>query len=135
MCVLPHLQILDEATSEGKDVKMVVMCTVGNPSGVVMSPKNVELIQDICKIAGSWLVSDETYEYFTYNGAKHTSPNATEGVINLYSFSKAYGMPGWRVGYMAYPPTLHDDLAKVRGTMNKAWKGPACLRWTDTDSP
>jgi aspartate/methionine/tyrosine aminotransferase len=50
---------------------------------------------------GAWLVSDETYEYFLYEGAVHHSPAGNEGVINLFSFSKSHGLAGWRVGYMA----------------------------------
>ena len=46
-------------------------------------------------------MSDETYEYFLYEGATHHSPAGSEGVINLFSFSKSHGLAGWRVGYMA----------------------------------
>ena len=36
------------------------------------------------------------------------SPNGADGVINIFSLSKSYGLAGWRVGYMAYPPSLHE---------------------------
>lgn len=109
--------IMEDCSAEEKEVKMVVMCTVGNPSGVVVRERIVAAVEELCRIGGAWLVSDETYEYFTYGKATHHSPNATEGVINIYSFSKAYGMPGWRVGYMAYPKSIQSELEKVQDTI------------------
>eukprot|EP00897_Mesotaenium_endlicherianum_P005426 jgi/Mesen1/4911/ME000245S03965 len=57
--------------------------------------------------------------YFMYDGFQH---ECVEGphVINLFSFSKAYGMMGWRVGYIAYPkdaPGLGAQLLKVQDTI------------------
>jgi aromatic aminotransferase len=60
--------------------------------------------------AGCWLVMDNTYEHFTYDGVEHTCVEG-RNVINIFSFSKAYGMMGWRVGYICYPDTsVHASL-------------------------
>ncbi|KAF9685242.1 hypothetical protein SADUNF_Sadunf03G0034400 [Salix dunnii] len=66
-------------------------------------PKVVTVrISDLCREAGSWLIVDNTYEYFMYDGLKHTCIEG-DHIVNIFSFSKAYGMMGWRVGYIAYP--------------------------------
>ncbi|GAB4854169.1 hypothetical protein Ancab_022754 [Ancistrocladus abbreviatus] len=73
-------------------------------------------ISDICRQAGSWLVVDNAYEYFVYDGYKHFCVEGRH-VINLFSFSKAYGMMGWRVGYIAYSSEaegLRTQLLKIQ---------------------
>ncbi len=67
-----------------------------------------------------WLVLDDTYEDFVYNG-RHHCPSAPH-VLHVFSFSKAHGMMGWRVGYIAYPDadgkdTLGQELLKVQDTI------------------
>ncbi|KAK3003970.1 hypothetical protein RJ639_019566 [Escallonia herrerae] len=73
-------------------------------------------ISDICRRAGSWLVVDNAYEYFVYDDFKHSCVEGNH-VINLFSFSKAYGIMGWRVGYIAYSleaEGLRTQLLKVQ---------------------
>merc|ERR1712061_554444 len=79
----------------------------------------LEAASTLCAKHGVWLVIDNTYEYFTYEheGWAAHSCVAGEHVVNVFSFSKAYGMMGWRVGYLAYPPSLRDELIKVQDTI------------------
>eukprot|EP00951_Prasinocladus_malaysianus_P029055 scaffold266804_cov26-Prasinocladus_malaysianus.AAC.1 len=46
-------------------------------------------------------VMDNTYEHFVYGGREHFCPSGPH-VVNIFSFSKAYGMMGWRMGYLTY---------------------------------
>src|SRR4029453_19669980 len=66
-------------------------------------------------------IADEAYEYFTWDGAAHFSPGSLPGAsahtISLYSFSKAYGFAGWRVGYMAIPRRFNEAVYKVQDTV------------------
>jgi aspartate/methionine/tyrosine aminotransferase len=55
--------------------------------------------------AGLWLIADEAYEDFVFDGATHRSPTGPN-VINIFTFSKSYGLAGWRVGYVLFPPEL-----------------------------
>jgi aromatic aminotransferase len=83
-----------------------------------MSKAELERAAATTRAAGCWLIIDNTYEHFTYNDVEHKSvygPN----IINIFSFSKAYGMMGWRMGYLAFPdasvhPTLGAELLKVQ---------------------
>ncbi|KAH7565137.1 hypothetical protein JRO89_XS09G0143000 [Xanthoceras sorbifolium] len=132
---------LEKILSETKPVpKLVTVVNPGNPSGTYIPEpllkvslslslslsahkhaktcKNSLLcrISDLCRDAGSWLVVDNTYEYFMYDGLKHTCVEGNH-IVNIFSFSKAYGMMGWRVGYIAYPTEVEgfsEQLLKVQ---------------------
>ena len=108
---------LERAEASGVRVKMVAIVTPGNPSGAVISKLRLNELVKVCSDHKVWLVSDETYEYFTYDGAEHVSPHSADGVINIFSLSKSYGLAGWRVGYVAYPPSLHDVMLKAQDTL------------------
>lgn len=86
-----------------------------------MSREEVQQAQQMTAAAGAWLVLDNTYEHFTYEGKPHSCLSAPN-VINIFSFSKAYGMMGWRVGYIAMPddsqvPGLPAQMVKVQDTI------------------
>ncbi|XP_052176162.1 aromatic aminotransferase ISS1 isoform X2 [Diospyros lotus] len=82
--------------------KLVTVVNPGNPSGTYIPEPLLKRISDLCSAAGCWLVVDNTYEYFMYDGLKHSCVEGNH-IVNIFSFSKAYGMMGWRVGYIAYP--------------------------------
>lgn len=84
----------------------------------MLSKAELERAAALTEAAGCWLVMDNTYDHFTYDGAEHACVGG-RNVINIFSFSKAYGMMGWRVGYICYPDasmhaTLGSQLLKVQ---------------------
>ncbi|XP_019425116.1 PREDICTED: uncharacterized protein LOC109333994 [Lupinus angustifolius] len=113
----PDADWLEKILSETKPVpKLVTVVNPGNPSGTYIPEPLLKRIADLCKNAGSWLLVDNTYEYFMYDGLKHTCVEGNH-IVNIFSFSKAYGMMGWRVGYIAYPSEvegLGTQLLKVQ---------------------
>uniref|UniRef100_A0A5B7B607 Aminotransferase class I/classII large domain-containing protein n=1 Tax=Davidia involucrata TaxID=16924 RepID=A0A5B7B607_DAVIN len=117
MTLLPDADWLEKTLSETKPVpKLVSIVNPGNPSGICIPESLLKKISDICRKAGSWLVVDNAYEYFVYDGFKHSCVEGNH-VVNLFSFSKAYGMMGWRVGYIAYSleaEGLQTQLLKVQ---------------------
>jgi aspartate/methionine/tyrosine aminotransferase len=86
----------------------------------VYPPKTLRAINELCGSRGLFHVSDETYEYFAYDGIEQLSPGslpgATPHTISLFSFSKAYGFASWRVGYMVFPAELREALRKIQDT-------------------
>ncbi|XP_058218041.1 aromatic aminotransferase ISS1-like isoform X3 [Rhododendron vialii] len=93
---------LENTLSDTKPVpKLVSIVNPGNPSGICIPEPLLKRISEICRRAGSWLLVDNAYEYFVYDGCEHSCVEGSH-VVNLFSFSKAYGMMGWRVGYIAY---------------------------------
>ncbi|XP_073111019.1 aromatic aminotransferase ISS1 isoform X5 [Elaeis guineensis] len=92
--------------------KLVTVVNPGNPSGAYIPEPILKRISDLCSSAGAWLVVDNTYEYFMYDGLKHSCIEGNH-IVNLFSFSKAYGMMGWRVGYIAYPTEVEGFAAQL----------------------
>lgn len=68
--------------------KLVVVVSPGNPSGRVVGVDLLRCLYQLCSQKGVWLLIDEAYEHFTFDGAESNSFSATDGVINLYTFSK-----------------------------------------------
>ena len=101
--------------------KAVVTISPNNPTGVVYSKADLQAVNQICHSRDIYHISDETYEYFTYDGVKHFSPASFPGsrkhTISLYSLSKAYGFASWRIGYMVIPKHLLVAVKKVQDTI------------------
>ncbi len=100
--------------------KAVVTISPNNPTGAVYSSEALAEVNQICREKGIYHISDEAYEYFTYNGIKHISPasflNSENHTISLFSLSKAYGFASWRIGYMVIPQHLLMPVKKVQDT-------------------
>ena len=100
--------------------RAIVTISPNNPTGIVYAPDTLRAINDLCAAHGIYHMSDEAYEYFTFDGAVHYSPGSAHGAhvytISLFSMSKAYGMAGWRLGYMAVPPHILADIRKIQDT-------------------
>ena len=100
--------------------RAVVTISPNNPSGAVYPETLLTGINAICRQQGIYHISDEAYEYFTYDGTRHFSPgsikDASEYTISLYSLSKAYGFAHWRIGYMVTPDHLTNAIYKAQDT-------------------
>ncbi|MDJ0798728.1 MAG: pyridoxal phosphate-dependent aminotransferase [Calothrix sp. MO_167.B12] len=101
--------------------RAVVTISPNNPTGAVYPELVLQQVNQICSDRNIYHISDEAYEYFTYNGVKHTSPgafsNSSQHTISLYSLSKAYGFASWRIGYMVIPQHLLAPVKKVQDTI------------------
>jgi aspartate/methionine/tyrosine aminotransferase len=101
--------------------RAVVTISPNNPAGVVYAQEALRQVNDICRRHGIYHISDEAYEYFTYDGAKHFSPGSIEGssqhTISLFSLSKAYGFASWRIGWMVIPERLFLPIRKIQDTI------------------
>ncbi len=85
-----------------------------NPSARVIPAEWLEALADLARREDLWLLSDEVYEDYVYRG-EHVSPArfAPERSLSVFSFSKAYGMAGNRVGYLAGPAEAVAAARKV----------------------
>ena len=101
--------------------RAVVTVSPNNPTGAVYDEASLCRLNALCAARGVFHVSDETYEYFTYGRAAHFSPGGIPGAaahtISLFSLSKAFGMAGWRVGYLVVPQALSDAVGKIQDTL------------------
>ncbi|MEG4010825.1 MULTISPECIES: pyridoxal phosphate-dependent aminotransferase [unclassified Microcoleus] len=101
--------------------RAIVTISPNNPTGVVYDFESLREVNEICRQHNIYHISDEAYEYFTYNGVKHCSPAAfphsSEHTISLFSLSKAYGFASWRIGYMVIPEHLLVSVRKIQDTI------------------
>ena len=101
--------------------RAIVTISPNNPSGVVMPPATLAAINDLCARHGLLHISDEAYAAFVHGSTPHVSPGSRPGssghTVTIHSLSKAYGMAGWRLGFMAAPRTLAQALAQVQDTV------------------
>ncbi len=89
-----------------KRTKAVMINTPNNPTGAVYDRNSLEELADLAVEYDFYIISDEVYEKFIYNGKEHVSPasfseEVKRHTILINSMSKAYAMTGWRIGYMA----------------------------------
>lgn len=115
----PRLDALRAAITDR--TRAIVTVTPNNPTGAVYPETTLRAINALCAERGIYHVCDEPYEYFTYGTARHFSPASISGAeahtFTLHSLSKAYGMAGWRTGYMVYPEHLEGAMLKIQDTM------------------
>jgi aspartate/methionine/tyrosine aminotransferase len=101
--------------------RAVVTISPNNPTGAVYSEEALRHVNELCRRRGLYHISDEAYEYFTYDGARHFSPGGIDGssphTISLFSLSKAYGFASWRIGWMVLPERLFEPVRKIQDTV------------------
>jgi aspartate/methionine/tyrosine aminotransferase len=101
--------------------KAIVTISPNNPTGVVYPEYPLYAFNRMCQQYGIFHISDEAYEYFTYDGVQHFSPGSILGssnhTISLFSLSKAYGFASWRIGYMVIPKRLLESVEKIQDTI------------------
>lgn len=98
-------------------IRMLTMSNPGNPTGVMIPRETLLAASALCEEFGAWLVLDNTYEHFAYPDEPVHECIEAPHIVNVFSFSKAFGMMGWRVGYLAYPPSLGPELLKTQDTI------------------
>jgi aminotransferase len=84
--------------------RAVILNTPSNPGGKVFSLAEIEAVAALCTEHDLFLFTDEIYEYFVYDGARHISaaalPGMRERTIVISGFSKTFSVTGWRLGYV-----------------------------------
>ncbi len=96
--------------------KLLVLPYPNNPTGAIMTGDELTEIADILRNTNIMVLSDEIYAELTY-GRKHVSiaslPDMWERTVIASGFSKAYAMTGWRLGYIAAPAPLAQQMLKL----------------------
>ena len=96
--------------------KMIILPFPNNPTGAIMTRKDLEPIAEFLRDTNIIVLTDEIYSELTY-GRKHFSIIELEGMrertIYVNGFSKAYAMTGWRLGYVAAPAPIISQISKI----------------------
>lgn len=107
---LPDLAALESAVTPRS--RVLLLNSPSNPGGAVFPRTLVEGLVELARRHDLWVLSDECYDEFVYAG-EHVSPATLdpERVVTVGTFSKAYAMTGWRIGWAVAPATLAAPLA------------------------
>lgn len=97
--------------------KLLILCNPHNPTGTVLTQREVEMIAEAAERFGFMVLADEAYENFTYDGRKHISiaslANMRHRTITVQTVSKIYNMFGWRVGWTVAPKEIIEPILTV----------------------
>lgn len=116
------LERLLQAMTPG--TRAVIINSPGNPTGWVMPKADMSALLDHARRMGIWIISDEAYERLVFGADPHADGTVCapslidvadphDRVIVANTFSKAWQMTGWRLGWLVVPPSLLDDLGKL----------------------
>ncbi len=103
-----------------KKPKVFLFNNPSNPTGMVYGKDEISALADvIARYPDTWIITDDIYNRMVFDGVGyhnflHARPELRDRVIFIDSLSKTYGMPGWRVGFMAGP----EEVAKAVTTLN-----------------
>ncbi|MFX1517930.1 MAG: pyridoxal phosphate-dependent aminotransferase [Promethearchaeota archaeon] len=107
--------------------KAIVLNFPCNPTGSVMTRKQIKAIIEVAVDNGILVISDEAYEAITYDGHKHTCAAEIDydNVIIISSFSKTYCMTGFRIGYVLAPSEILSSISLVHQYNTACANSPA----------
>jgi aspartate aminotransferase len=113
---LPMDKLLEALTP---DTRMLVLNSPNNPTGWTIQRAEQRAIMEHCRRHGIWILADDVYERLVFTEGVRSAPSfltlakENDRVIAINSFSKAWSMTGWRVGWMVVPPAVVPDLASL----------------------
>ena len=119
--VLPLQKLLDALTPK---TRMLVLNSPNNPTGWTVEREEQRAILEHCRRLGIWILADDVYERLIYRAGPErdslrsapsflTLSDPDDWLIVVNSFSKAWTMTGWRVGWLVGPPVIFPDLAPL----------------------
>jgi aspartate aminotransferase len=114
--MLPLDKLLHALTPE---TRMLVLNSPNNPTGWTIERDDQIAILEHCRRHGIWILADDVYERLVYTPGVRSAPSfltladPNDRLIVINSFSKAWCMTGWRLGWMVVPADRLDDLASL----------------------
>lgn len=101
------------------DTRLLLLNSPNNPTGWTIDEPSLQAILAHCRRLGIWILADDVYERLVHDPALGSAPSFLrlyedgDRVLSVNSFSKAWSMTGWRVGWITAPASLTDDLGKL----------------------
>lgn len=107
------------------DTRLVIVTTPSNPTGSVLSLKALGALRQVVCDEGGMLVVDEIYQGLNYGEAPTTALKLGSDLFVINSFSKYFGMTGWRLGWLVAPESMMPALDKLAQNLFLAASTPA----------
>ncbi|MEM3906382.1 MAG: pyridoxal phosphate-dependent aminotransferase [Nitrososphaerota archaeon] len=115
----PKIEEINECITQR--TRLIIVNTPTNPTGYVYDEELLNSLVDLASEKDIYILSDEVYEKFVYDG-EFTSCNKFrtkfDKIITVHSFSKTYGMTGWRLGFAIGDKSLIKYVIKLQTYMN-----------------
>ena len=112
----PTADAVARAADDG--VRGVILNSPSNPTGAVASAAELQRLLEWCERRDVWLLFDETYDRFLYEGSRHVSaaafPERAGRVVVTGAASKTWAMTGWRLGWAAGPRDVVAAMASYQ---------------------
>jgi aspartate/methionine/tyrosine aminotransferase len=139
-------EVAEAARMIDATTRAIVLVTPNNPTGAVYPPETIAAFALLARQRGIWLVLDETYRDFLPDNVQRPhdlfrEPGWQDGLLQLYSFSKSYCIPGHRLGAIVAGERAQNQMAKILDTIQicppraaqaaVAWALPALTGWRD----
>lgn len=107
---------LEKILKEKSGVKLLIINTPQNPTGMILSRTKLEQIAELVKKYNFMVLFDDIYDQIVFGGGKQFSflsiPGMVDYTINLNGFSKNYAMTGWRMGFIVAPAWMIEIMGK-----------------------
>ncbi|MGM7666770.1 aminotransferase class I/II-fold pyridoxal phosphate-dependent enzyme [Microbacterium sp. A93] len=117
----PTPALLEEAEAVHGPLSGLILASPNNPTGTMATREELAALAGWCSARGVRLVSDEIYHGVTYgDGAEHgvCAWEYSDEAMVISSFSKYWGMPGWRIGWMLMPEDLAPAISGLSGSVS-----------------
>lgn len=113
-----ELEQLENLAQQLERLRLIVVSSPGNPTGYVMTAEEKQQLLAFCRRRGVTLLADEMYDRIVYSEAAQPSflqlKEADDRLVLVNGFSKAYGMTGWRLGYLITDLELAGQLSQMQ---------------------
>ena len=112
----PDFQLTVERLEQAgaRDAKLLMLNSPNNPTGIVAPESELRAIAAWAKRNDVFIISDEIYRFFSYDGPFASIARFTDSVLLLNGFSKLAGMTGWRLGYAIGPEAVIEEMKKLQ---------------------
>jgi len=111
-----RFEVEDFLSKVSPETRLIVINSPHNPTGSVLTKSDLEVVAEVAVERGLWVLSDEVYNRIIYEGEPlsiASLPGMQRRTIILDSFSKSYGMTGWRLGFGIMPPGLASHIIRL----------------------
>ncbi len=109
-----HLRADEIEKKITKKTKVLILNSPNNPTGAVYTKDELKMVAEIAKKHGIFIISDEIYDAFSYDGDYESICTYYENSLLLGGFSKTLAMTGWRVGYAAGPAEVISAMITIQ---------------------
>lgn len=108
-------ELVEQSINE--NTRAIIINSPHNPTGSILSPSDLSRLQALVEKYNLYVISDEVYEYMTFDGVGHESvlryPELFKRSFVVSSFGKTFHCTGWKIGYCAAPNELTAEFRKI----------------------